>query len=81
MEPALRPGDFIIVSRWYRRISAKEIVVFRHPRKNLILVKRVSGIGSDSVFVAGDNKTASQDSRSFGPVGRNAIIGKVIMRI
>lgn len=36
-------------------------------------------LSSDDYFVLGDNRSASQDSRKFGPVPRNAIFGRVFM--
>jgi signal peptidase I len=37
-------------------------------------------LGSDMYFVMGDNRPNSQDSRSFGPVTGDRVIGRVIMR-
>ena len=37
-------------------------------------------LGPDTYFVMGDNRPNSQDSRSFGPVGGDRVIGRVIMR-
>lgn len=37
-------------------------------------------VGADEYFVLGDNRTASKDSRSFGPVNRSFITGKVLFR-
>jgi type IV secretory pathway protease TraF len=66
------------------------VVVLRHPRRALDLVKRVRGIpgdvvdgralGADEYLVVGDNESASTDGRSFGPVPREAIEGIVRFR-
>ncbi len=37
-------------------------------------------LGPDQYFVMGDNRPNSRDSRSFGPVVLNQIIGRVILR-
>ena len=37
-------------------------------------------VGPDEYFVLGDNRNASKDSRSFGPVNRSFITGKVLFR-
>jgi signal peptidase I len=38
-------------------------------------------LGSNQVFVCGDNRTVSLDSRVFGPVNLNDIVGKLVVRI
>jgi signal peptidase I len=38
-------------------------------------------IPSDDVFVMGDNRTASKDSRAFGVIKESSIVGRVFVRI
>lgn len=37
-------------------------------------------LGSNEYYVLGDNRGVSQDSRSFGPIGKDRVSGKVIFR-
>ncbi len=37
-------------------------------------------LGTDEYFVLGDNRRASLDSRRFGPIKRNAIVGRTWLR-
>lgn len=38
-------------------------------------------IDEDEVFVAGDNRPDSLDSRSFGPIKADQIVGKLVLRV
>ena len=80
MEPTLREGDYIIACNLLK-IDEGQIVVAEHPTRRIPIVKRVSGISSGSVFLSGDNPKESEDSRVFGPIAKDKVFGKVIMRI
>ena len=38
-------------------------------------------LGSDQLFVSGDNRPDSLDSRYFGPINANQVIGKLFLRV
>jgi type IV secretory pathway protease TraF len=44
------------------------------------MVKRVARRAGSEIFVAGDNESASTDSRHFGPVRPSAVVGRVVYR-
>lgn len=87
MEPALRPGDWLLVRRT-RRVRPGQIVLARHPgRPDLLIVKRaarrVAGDGEvgGGWWLDSDNPRAGAvDSRSFGPVPGSLIEGRVLAR-
>ena len=38
-------------------------------------------LGKNQLFVSGDNRPDSLDSRSFGPINANQVIGKLVLRV
>ncbi len=81
MEPAIMQGDYLLVLRTHKKFKAGDVVVLRHPTKDMEIVKRIRSITSDGIFVTGDNDRQSDDSRSFGPVSARIITGKMLARI
>jgi nickel-type superoxide dismutase maturation protease len=80
MQPALEPGDRLLVRRT-RRPRAGDVVALRDPRDQArVLVKRVAGLTDDGVVVLGDSPGASTDSRAFGPVPPALLIGVAFYR-
>jgi nickel-type superoxide dismutase maturation protease len=80
MEPALRPGDWLLVLRT-RRAGDGRLVIARHPdTPDMLLVKRVARrIPGEGWWLVSDNPAAGAvDSRRFGPVP--AIEGRVLLR-
>lgn len=81
MEPRIREGDCVVVARFAYRIGKPrkgDIVVVRSPDEDKFLLKRVVETEAGRYIVAGDNKEYSVDSRKFGPISKDSIIGKVI---
>lgn len=93
MVPTYLDGQFTIVAKcayWFDEPQNGDIVILRHGSDNYI--KRItacpgerpadSASGSEVpegyYFVEGDNRPVSIDSRSFGPIPKEVIIGKVI---
>ena len=84
MRPALMDGDRVLVWRT-RRLREGQVVALRDPRRpGRMMVKRVTGVRPAgrraSVVVHGDNPEASTDSRVFGPVGAELVLGRVVYR-
>ena len=81
MEPALRPGDWLLVIRT-RRIRAGQVVIARHPgRPEMFLVKRAAHRSPEGWWLQSDNPGANAvDSRSFGAVPATLIEGLVLLR-
>lgn len=78
MTPTLQAGDVCIVRRT-RTIRPGRLVVVRRPdRRDLLLVKRLWRREPNGWWVEGDNLDASTDSRHFGPVPDDCVIGVVV---
>lgn len=93
MVPAIKNGSILVVSRlayglrspWAPRYILRwsvpetgDVVVFYTPLGD-IAVKRCAEIRGTGDFIAlGDNSVDSYDSRSYGPVPADNIIGKVL---
>jgi nickel-type superoxide dismutase maturation protease len=81
MEPALYPGDWLLVRRT-RRIRPGQIVLARHPAQpGLLLVKRAARRAEGGWWLESDNPAAGAvDSRRFGAVPAPLIEGRVLTR-
>jgi len=81
MEPALRAGDWIVVSSLSRPPRVREIVLVRDPRDpENVMLKRVAPVSDGACTVLGDRSEESTDSRTFGPVESGAVRGVVRFR-
>lgn len=77
MWPVLDPGQ-IVVAVPKRRYEAEDVVLLWHQGKEKIKrIRMVDGNGM-KYDVRGDNPSQSTDSRHFGLIKKDDVIGKVI---
>jgi phage repressor protein C with HTH and peptisase S24 domain len=78
--PDYQEGDYVIVITIpFLPFKQGDTVVFRHSDYG-IMIKKINRVDSDKIHVIGLHPN-SVDSRQFGPISRNDIIGKVIFHI
>lgn len=87
MSPTLKKGELVVISKLaydifgfeYKQVLPNDIVTFH--KYDELLVKRISYITHDEkLFVVGDNIENSNDSRSFGLISKDKVIGKAIIK-
>ncbi len=80
MEPAVRNGEWWIVRRT-ARVGVGDVVLVVHPsRPHALVVKRVARVDPAGLWVLGDNAAHSEDSRQFGRVAPEGIVGRLTLR-
>ena len=81
MERTLKDGDLVT----YKKLNPKnidleigDIVVASHPKlKSKLIIKRIYRIYQNKFDLRGDNLSSSTDSREWGLIELNSIIGRV----
>jgi signal peptidase I len=84
LSPLFLEGDYVLITTipfMIRKIKPGDTIVFQHPFYGM-LIKQVESASPDqgSISVIGLNPN-SVDSRRFGPVQREDVMGKVIWHI
>ena len=81
MEPTLRAGQSVLLHpRSFSACAPKagDVVLIRHPHEHeRIAVKRLAYVQDRQLFVVGDNRQASTDSRSYGLVPMDNLLGRI----
>lgn len=81
MLPTFKPGDTILVNRLAYFLTKPKIGDVVVLKKGKHIIKRIAEIKEQKIFVLGDNKKGSTDSRNFGWINRIEIVGKVIYNL
>lgn len=77
MEPKFKDGSHVLIRLGSTlSLSLGDVVVLQSP--NGLMLKRIANINESGYRVIGDNQRDSLDSRDFGLIQRQDIIGKVI---
>ena len=81
MEPTFKSGDKLTFEKIMNitSVGIDDIVLCSHPFKKIKIIKRVKSIKNGLYFLKGDNPNIlyTSDSRTFGPLKINQIIGKL----
>lgn len=82
MEPEYKNGSVVLISKNVVKYGLKrgDVIMAFDPRDGRRILKRVAEISARGIFLRGDDLSKSTDSRTFGLVQKENIIGKVIMR-
>lgn len=80
MLPSFNDGDVLLLFKGRRKgLKRGDIVMFRH--QGIEKIKRIVSIRNELLWLEGDNKAASTDSRDFGSVPIEQVIAKVVAPI
>jgi nickel-type superoxide dismutase maturation protease len=81
MEPALRPGDWLLAWRTARVRPGRVVLAWHPQRPGFLLVKRAAWLEPGGWWLASDNPAAGAvDSARFGPVPRDLLVAVVLVR-
>ena len=82
MQPTISDGQIVLLNRWaylFRQPRAGEVVVFK--KSSRLFCKRVKSANqiNNEYALEGDNPEDSLDSRKFGPVTLEQILGRAFL--
>lgn len=75
MVPTLKHGQLVVFRRT-SKVRKGSVVIARF--FNQTVVKRVQDIEGEKVFLRGDNSLESVDSREYGPVRKEDVMGRLV---
>jgi signal peptidase I len=93
MVPAIYPGTVLVVNRLAYGIrfpgtrkyilrwslpKTGDVVIFLTPQGQVAVKRCGTAVGTEEFFALGDNSLESYDSRSYGPVPADSVMGRVM---
>ena len=84
MLPSLKEGDIVFFKKYKKnksKLKIRQIIIFNHPLKNKSLIKRINSLTLNNIEVLGDNFEFSEDSKKFGLVNKEKVIGIVTSKL
>lgn len=82
MVPTLAPGDHVFVDP-RAACGTGDVVVVRHPfKRDVILIKRLGRVTpAGRLELVSDNPAEGTDSRGFGAVSPELVVGRAVARL
>ena len=84
MSPTLRTGDIVLIDSWTylkQPPQVNDILITKREKNSLVLAKRLTKTRTNKnkteLFIEGDNQNRSVDSRRFGWIRDEYLIGRV----
>jgi signal peptidase I len=75
------PGDRVEARNGHVQVNGRVLVEPYLPAATDTEDFPVTVVPEGRLFVIGDNRAASLDSRSFGPIRRSSVVGRVVTRV
>ena len=80
MLPGYHSGDLVVIKKTMK-VKRNDVVIAQRPdRKELLIIKRVITVTNNGFWLQGDNSEFSDDSRLFGEVPKELIVGAVLFK-
>lgn len=76
MLPVLPPGTTVWGLCWFRKLKPEQVVIAEYNGREI--VKRIDDIRPEGLFLVGDHKDASTDSRHYGVIPRESVKAIVV---
>ncbi|GHA42585.1 S24 family peptidase [Photobacterium aphoticum] len=76
MLPVFQPGDFVLISRWFRHLQVGDDVVINHPHYGRI-IKRIACVHTNQSLTLTGLHASSVSSTDMGTICPTQVVGKV----